>query len=193
MGGEKTHEAIRGASKPSHTSGGNSQDAKGTTEKVVCKDHSSLVEGWMDCKEKVTERQYHQWRQQAAVSPDLRRRVCLFQINSPYDDALKDNLWGIKDRHIGSAPTTHPSPWDSSYSLLLYFLSFHIPSSLIFFYCHLVCTLFAYLLIWQSHCLTTPSYSTIVFLSSLFICHSSSSSTFISSQLHLFHHPSVFH
>lgn len=100
------------------------QDAKMPTEEVVCTDCCSLAKRWMDYNERVSERRHHQWRQQAAVSPDLRGCVCLFQINSPCNDVLKDNLWGIKDRHIGSTPTAHPQPL-RFLCLILFYSSFY--------------------------------------------------------------------
>lgn len=90
----------------------------------------------MDCNERVSEWRHHQWRQLVAVSVDMGGGGCLFQINSPYNDALKDNLWGIKDRYIGSAPTAHTEPLKFPYLILFYsvfylFTHFHLCFSLI--------------------------------------------------------------
>lgn len=136
--------------------------------------------------ERIGEWRHHQWRRRASVSIDMRWGVCLFQINRPYNDALKDNLRGIKDRRVASAQTAHPETLNFPRLILFYsvyylFTRFHLsfPS--------LPCDLqpFSYLLVWPSYLLTTMYFLITLHLSLfIFLCP-----IFISPQLHFFLHP----
>lgn len=98
--------------------------------------------------------------------------VCLFQINSPYNDALKDNLWGIKDRHIGSAPAAHPQPLRFPRLILFYSIFFTLSNTFSSDFPSLAFD-FAYLLIWRPHCRTALFCA--CFYIRVFICRCSSS------------------
>lgn len=83
---------------------------------------------------------------------------------------------GQKHWFSSNSPSPTPEIPLSDY-LLFYFLPFHTLSPLIFPHCHLVCSVFAYLLIWHSHCQTIPPPSSVVLmLFVVFICRFSSPS-----------------
>lgn len=108
-------------------------------------------------------------------SADLRGCVCLFQINRPYNYALECNLWGIKDRNSGSAPTPEPPRFLCLIIIYILWLLSHTFTSFTYFPSLSFTLSQLCLLLWGLHCLTIPLFSSVflmVFV--VFICRSSS-------------------